>query len=143
MKKENKTKEIVINRCWGGYGLSHEAIMLYAKLKGFKLYPFVDEKREELGTKYIPYTGQKDVFLVHYSKTPLTKDGKYEESSYFSDSHIERDDPILIKVVKELKEKANGRWAELKIIKIPIDIDYEINDYDGMESIHEKHRKWE
>ena len=61
---------------------------------------------------------------------------------YFSDDDIKRDNKILVKVVKELKEEANGNCAELKIVKIPANIEYEIDNYDGMESIHEKHKSW-
>ncbi len=33
-------------------------------------------------------------------------------------------------------------FAELKIIDLPDDVNYQINDYDGHESIHEQHRSW-
>ena len=41
-------KEIVINKCYGGFGLSHKAIMRYAELKGFELYCYT-EKRDSNG----------------------------------------------------------------------------------------------
>ena len=34
-------KSIVINACYGGFGLSYEAVMLYAKKKGMELYAYV------------------------------------------------------------------------------------------------------
>lgn len=55
---------------------------------------------------------------------------------------IERHDPSLIKVVEELKEEANTDVSELKIIEIPEGISYQIEDYDGMEWVAEKHRTW-
>jgi hypothetical protein len=30
--------KIVINDCYGGFGLSYEGVMRYAELKGIKLY---------------------------------------------------------------------------------------------------------
>ena len=54
-----------------------------------------------------------------------------------------RDDPILIQVVEELGETANGRCASLKIIEIPDDVEWTIGEYDGQEWIAEKHRTWE
>jgi len=50
--------------------------------------------------------------------------------------------PLLVRVVEEMGEKANGRFAKLEIIEIPDDIKFEIDEYDGFESIHEKHRSW-
>ena len=57
---------------------------------------------------------------------------------------INRDDPNLIAVVKQLGPKAaSGRFAELKIVSIPADVVWEIEEYDGREWISEKHRTWE
>ena len=55
---------------------------------------------------------------------------------------VRRDDPLLIQVIGELDEKANGGVAELKIVEIPDGIKWVIEDYDGSEHIAEKHRKW-
>jgi len=30
--------KVVINTCYGGFGLSHEAMLRYAEIKGIKLY---------------------------------------------------------------------------------------------------------
>ena len=138
-------KLVVINRCWGGFGLSHKAVMLYAKLSKFKLYPFV-EKRDASGNidfhHHVPYARQKNAFVIHYSFAPLNADGTYEEKSYFFPREIERDDAILLRVVKKLGKRANGTHAELKIVEIPNGIEYEIEDYDGMETVEEKHQVW-
>lgn len=55
---------------------------------------------------------------------------------------IERDDPLLIQVVEELGEAANGRCAALKIVEIPSDVEWQIEEYDGLEHVAEKHRIW-
>jgi len=34
--------KVVINTCYGGFGLSHEATLRYYGLKGIKVYPFKD-----------------------------------------------------------------------------------------------------
>lgn len=132
-------KEIVINGCFGGFNLSYDGVMAYAKAKGIKLYAFV-EKRGADG-RIEEYDGKENVFLVHYSTKPL-KNEKYDHDSYFSNRDMERDDPALISVVKKLGEKANGDCAELKIVEIPDDIEWVIDEYDGMENIQEKHRSW-
>ena len=109
-------KKIVINTCYGGFGLSKKAIKMYGKLKGLNL------KRKK--TKY----GRKDYYI----------NGR----DFFLDSDIKRDDPSLIEVVTKLGEKADGDFSELKIVEIPNDIQYIIQDYDGIEWIAEKHRVW-
>ena len=55
---------------------------------------------------------------------------------------IGRDDPSLVQVVEELGEQSWGDYAELKVVEIPDDVEWTIEDYDGMESIHEVHRSW-
>jgi hypothetical protein len=137
--------KVVINKCFGGFGISHKAVMLYAKLKGFKVYPF-SEARDTKGNldyhNFVPWDGRgEQPFSLHYAKSPLEK-GKYKDDAYFSPRDIERNDPELIRVVEQLKSKANGNLAELSIVKIPDGVEWEIDDYDGRESVHEKHRVW-
>lgn len=54
----------------------------------------------------------------------------------------DRADPILIQVVEELGDEANGKCAKLRIVEIPDGVDYEISEYDGNEHVSEKHRTW-
>ena len=60
----------------------------------------------------------------------------------FSDRDVARDDPYLLKVIKELGMGANGPHANLKIVEIPGDVDWLIQEYDGAEWVAEKHRTW-
>lgn len=54
-----------------------------------------------------------------------------------------RDDEDLVAVVRELGvEVSSGSHSSLKIVEIPEDVRWYINDYDGMETIHEVHRTW-
>jgi len=136
--------KIAINKCWGGFGLSHAAIMRYAEISGVPLYPFVNTKKSDGGTNFDifePYIGQKS-YSIHYSTQPLKDDGKYEDNSYWYYGSLERNDPILIQVIEELGEKASGDLSKVVIKDIPDGIEYEIDDYDGMETIHEKHQSW-
>jgi hypothetical protein len=55
---------------------------------------------------------------------------------------IKRDDTDLVVVVEELGAKANGTFAELKIVEIPEDVNWEIDEYDGTECVAEVHRTW-
>lgn len=60
----------------------------------------------------------------------------------FHDRDIPRDDPYLIKVLKELGMAANGPHANIKIVEIPGDVEWLVQDYDGAEWVAEKHRTW-
>jgi len=91
---------IVINDCYGGFGLSVRAINEYKSLAGIT-------------------------------------------DPSWHDRDIPRDDPYLVKVVKELGMGANGPHANLKIVEIPGDVDWMVCEYDGAEWVAEKHRTWQ
>ena len=87
-------KKIVINKCYGGFGLSTEAQKALHKLG---LWAIKEDDRCNLD---------------------------------------------LISVVEKLGRRANGEYAELKIIEIPDDVEYIIQEYDGIEWVAEAHRTW-
>ena len=55
---------------------------------------------------------------------------------------IPRNDENLVNIIEELGPQSCGNWSNLKILEIPDDVDWEIGEYDGVEWIAEKHRKW-
>jgi len=148
--------KVVINDCYGGFGLSHEGVMRYAELKGMRLYPWIDKISKEV------YRGKATLdnprILIHYTTVPENEyekiateenkkpvgTGRFSKSNslYFSDRDIPRADPDLIRVIGELGDKASGRAAQLKVIEIPDNVEWEIEEYDGIEWIAEKHRTW-
>lgn len=65
-----------------------------------------------------------------------------EPSKDFYSREIPRDDPELVQTVHELGRKADGAYAELKIVEIPDDVEWQIEEYDGREWVAEKHRTW-
>ena len=142
--------KIVINNTYGGFELSPFAIKEYLKLKGKEAY-FYDmqfQDKDVVYTKKDDFTG-KELFLACFTKDFgsrfKSKDiTKTEDRIYsFTARDIDRTDEDLIKVVENLKEKANTMCSELKIIDIPDDVDWEIEEYDGMEWVSEKHRTWD
>ena len=61
----------------------------------------------------------------------------------YTDNRIDRVRPELIKCVKKLGKKANGKHAQLEIVKIPDDVvDWHISECNGLEIIREDHRIW-
>jgi hypothetical protein len=116
--------QVVINRCYGGFGLSDEAIMRYAELKGINLVMETEDKTWGGATFYV--------------------DGIKDDEHYFSyyDLSNDRSDPILVQIVQEMGEKVNGFAAELRIVDIPEDVEWIVEEYDGMEWVAEVHRTW-
>jgi len=138
--------KIVVNKCFGGFGLSHKAIMRYAELKNITLY-LITEVRYDNGSidftrfRYCEHD-ENNIFGNYYITKPLLKNGGYKEKSWFSHHEIERNDPILVQVIEELGSGANGRFANLNIVEIPDDIEWEIEEYDGQEWVSESHMTW-
>jgi hypothetical protein len=54
----------------------------------------------------------------------------------------DRSNTRLVEVVEKLGDKANGRHASLRVVEIPDDIEWHIEDHDGMEHVAENHRTW-
>ena len=143
-------KELVINNHYGGFSLSHRGILRYAELTGLTLYPRIDD----IDKRVRPDVTFDNAFFVHYYTVPVDefnrqadedrKRGDFAKSSelYFNDHGIPRDDINLIRVVKELGEKSWGKCAQLAIVAIPDDVEWEIEEYDGWEHVAEKHRVW-
>jgi len=128
--------KIVYNACYGGFSLSHEAIMRYAEIKGITLYI---EKKYGYSHYYLCPPEEYDRISAEEQAKPVSPD-RYERSNalYLSDRDFERNDPILVQVVEELGEKANGRCAKLRIAEVPAGTLYRIDEYDGFESVETK-----
>ncbi|MFA5423959.1 MAG: hypothetical protein WC374_08895 [Phycisphaerae bacterium] len=131
--------KIVINVCFGGFGLSDEGILKYAEIKGIKLYP--EKAKLSLGSDNY-YTVPVCEYWELRKKDIANGNYELSNAAYFSHYHIDRDDPALIETVEQLGNKANGLCASLKIVEIPDGIEWEIDEYDGNETIHEKHKSW-
>lgn len=105
--------KIVINRCYGGYGLSRRAVEALAERRAL---PTV-EKYEYL-------------YLVYPDGTELDP---YD---------IPRDDSDLVAVVESLGAEAYGPHSELKIVTVPDNVNWYIEEYDGIEKVAERHQTW-
>ena len=54
-----------------------------------------------------------------------------------------RSHPDVIEAVELFQSKGGGYCKDLKIVEIPDDIDWYIEDHRGYETIHEQHRTWD
>lgn len=57
-------------------------------------------------------------------------------------SDVPRDNAALVAIVEQMGRKACGGYAQLKVVEIPVDVEWEIGEHDGNEWIAEKHRVW-
>lgn len=55
---------------------------------------------------------------------------------------VERTDPRLVAAVEKLGPAASGMCADLAVVEIPESVGWEIDEYDGLEHIAERHRTW-
>ena len=148
--------EIVINRCFGGFGLSPKAYKRLAELQGKQCFFFGGirekneitlEQAESSGLFFQAFSvnnpndfSQADWHLL--SDAEKDASNKRYRSVVIDNMSQDRTNHLLIQVVKELGEAASGQCADLRIVEIPDGVDWEIDEYDGNESIHEKHRSW-
>jgi hypothetical protein len=91
--------KVVINACFGGFGLSDAAL---------------DE-----------YKSRKDITDPNF---------------YYYD--IPRDCPVLVAMIEEQGNAVDGQFAELRIVDVPDDVNWYIEEYDGNEHVAERHRTW-
>lgn len=131
--------KIVINKQYGGFGLSLKAKKRYLELIGKKCYFYTRslEKYSRVSMKSI-----KSIFTVTVTQDLGDSPSEIPNDAYWHDYDLNRDDPLLIQVINELGKEANGEYSDLEIIEIPDDVEWEIEEYDGWETIHEKHRSW-
>ncbi len=128
--------KVVINQCYGGFGLSSEALIRLIEANS----NFIKRQSiEKYGAEESEFT-QK--YRDGYSASWMSV---YKDRIiYFYDnfSANARTDLALIKIVEELSNAANGYFAKLKIVEIPDDVTFVIEENDGMETIAEVHRTW-
>jgi len=135
--------KVVINDRHGGFSLSQEATRAYLKRKGKDCFFYGDEGAGK--EHHYPRATEEHSFFWHCVTKDLGDRPTTEEMNgehYFCDRNIKRTDADLIIVVEKLGEAANGSCAKLKVIEIPDDIEWEIDEYDGWETVEEKHRSW-
>lgn len=142
-------RRVVINDQHGGFGLSNEAVLRYMEILGTPVWNEYDEKWPSLNlvTYWLvpPGDGRVEAEPENWSKMPLAERQAHNAlygQQVFNPRDIVRDDPVLVRVVKELGSKANGNHASLKIVDVPAEVDWEIEEYDGAEWVAEKHRTW-
>lgn len=136
--------KVVINTCYGGFGVSLKAVQHMAaagcekalevmknyqdEVRAFEKY----KKTRKLEKSYKEHRFYWDIYIKY--KTGVKFHGH--------DFNDDRANPHLVAAVEALGDDAAGEYAELRVVEIPDGVDYEINEYDGREHIAERHRTW-
>jgi hypothetical protein len=150
--------KIVINKCYGGFGLSPRAVKRLAELNGKPCFFFKGFGNSRVAVDGVP---ENTLFFSAYT-VPNPDEVAGVQENWHAMSVAERAksiarweaidldtrpgdraDPKLIQVVEELGDDASGQYSKLRIVEIPDGTDYEISEYDGMERVEEKHQSWD
>jgi hypothetical protein len=138
--------KVVINSCYGGFSLSPEATLeLYKRGGKVDATPIAEYWRDLDDNSRFGYRealrgwreyragGGKSFFLKVFSE---------DERLVLNARDTDRHDPILVELVEEMGNDANGQCAHLNVVEIPDGVDYVIEEYDGLEHVAERHRTW-
>lgn len=148
--------KVAINKCYGGFSLSPLAVQEIAKAKGLPCYFFRINLQSKVYTHILPEEANHTLlwcaFTVpnpqDYNLHERDSNGLYTSANNRAtqiklDSRPDnRTDPDLIRVIETLGDKANGKYSKIEIVEIPDGVQWEINEYDGLEHIDEVHRTW-
>lgn len=141
-------KKVAINRCYGGFSISAEALYQLVEsgsdiVEKCTVKEYFGEDHDELTNLTLSRMEDfKDGYKVNDFYVMLMKDDMVYLHDRYSDEGKSREHPDLISIIEKLGGEANGPHAELAIVEIPDDVEYTIEEYDGIEWIAEVHRTW-
>lgn len=125
--------KVVVNRCFGGFGISPEAQL----------------ELHKRGCSHITENKLDEYFNGSFYKTDDDKvrhlkmcDIPHMDGIIYLDEHRPSFDnrccPHLVKLIEEWgSERVSGKCANLHIVEVPSDVKWGIDDYDGSEKIEE------
>jgi len=132
--------KVVYNACYGGFGLSKEACQRYWDIKGQQVW--IEQNPEFISLDMfevwlvspedrIEKKGTDDFYAMTMDER-VAYNQAYSKQTWYH-NNVDRHDPVLVQVVEELGDKANGMCAELAIGEVYDS--YRIDEYDGYESV--------
>lgn len=145
---------IALNKCFGGFSLSKEAKIMYMEQKyhKFYIYHYHDDEANRVSLEDFKLIEHIDDDLFYYITKKNYGDNVYLDRTVIEDAFEDidslkfRSDKVLIDVIRKLGKKANGRFADIKLVNVPKELCEEnklyIDEYDGLETLHENHRIW-
>lgn len=146
--------KIVINACFGGFGVSHEGMLRFFEIKEIDVYPtqgvwvlYPTQGVWDMWTYWLVPESERALQMTTSASSEMSIEERqlqnklYDEQTIWA-SEIPRDDAALVQVVEELGDAANGKHAVLTVVEIPDDVNWYIDEYDGSEHVAERHRTW-
>lgn len=124
--------KVVYNACYGEFGLSKEACQRYWDIIGQQVW--IEDSQWGFTVWLIP--PEERLEEKHWSSMTMDEHIAYNLASskqIWYNRNVDRHDPVLVQVVEELGEKANGNYAKLAIDEVHRS--YRIDEYDGYESV--------
>lgn len=131
--------KVVINNCYGGFGLSLKGLQRYLEIQGHSACFYKQTKYKHCDGE-IEYTRIDDIdncsnLFVACTSYDQGKTIPHYPKDTISSYDIKRSDPILVQVVEELGREASGGCSSLRVIEIENGRWFKIDEYDGLESI--------
>jgi hypothetical protein len=128
---------VVYNSCYGGFNLSREACNRYWELQGKEVW-IENGDFTDMFTVWLVPPEERAVKPEPWYSAPIEErkdfNERYSEQTWYY-GNVDRHDPILVQVVEELGDKANGSYAKLAIEEVSGP--YRIDEYDGYETVKE------
>lgn len=150
-------QKVIINKCFGGYGFEPFTIQKYAEANGVKLFWYTRDYNYDAGhlkekwdkTTVSEIEKSED---LHMGNWPLVED--MGDSFFFEwggeafdrlvyklpPKEESRTDPVLIGIIEKYGDKNRYGCHAPTAIEVPDGVEWIVDEYDGMESLHEAHR---
>ena len=131
--------KLVINSCYGGFGLSPRATKRYLELKGKEAY-FYRQTKYNCQDNTLEFQridnaeNLNELFVYCTTEDQGEVLNDYPDNTFYN-RNIPRNDKHLVQVVEELGVEANSKVSKLEIVEIENGRWYKIDEYDGYESV--------
>ena len=132
--------KLVINSCYGGFGLSPKALKRYLELKSKQAYFYKQTKYSWQGNgiefhRIDNIDDLDELFIDCTTEYQGEVLNDFPDNTIFPREDIPRNDKHLVQVVEELGAEANSKYSKLEVVEIENGRWYKIDEYDGYESI--------
>lgn len=133
--------KVVINKGFNQFGLSLEALQkMFGSVYVYQHDWLLDLYFRQDSLKDRRSRSNNFIYSIYdYGKETLKID---EQHRIYFDT-MDRSLDKLVSIVEEMGQKAGAYGTSLKVIEIPDDVNWEIEEFDGQERIREVGRIWE